>query len=102
MYFEDKEPVENIHYLVPAKRIRCFTSDDSEVLGGLRIGIGEQYSMEIKSNVGVIGLVVFSKTTDEQRELIETGYKAQDVVCVTKDGVENLTNYPRKLFEIDC
>lgn len=54
VYFEDKEPVENIPYLVPAKRIRCFTSDDSEVLGGLKIGIGEQYSMEIKSDVGVI------------------------------------------------
>lgn len=54
VYFEDREPVENIPYLVPAKRIRCFKSDDSEVLGGLEIGVGVQYSMEIKSDVGVV------------------------------------------------
>lgn len=32
----------------------------------------------------------------------ETGLRMEDVVCVKKDGVENLTNYPRELFEIDC
>lgn len=32
----------------------------------------------------------------------EIGLRMEDVVCVTKDGVENLTNYPRKLFEISC
>ena len=30
----------------------------------------------------------------------ETGLRMEDVVCVKKDGVENLTNYPRRLFEI--
>ncbi len=54
IYFEDRDPVENIPYTVPAKRIRCFTSDQKEVLGGLEIGIGVQYSMEIKSDIGVI------------------------------------------------
>lgn len=54
VYFEDRDPVENIPYTVPAKRIRCFKSDDREVLGGLEIGIGVQYSMEIKSDIGVI------------------------------------------------
>lgn len=54
VYFEDKDPVENIPYVIPAKRIRCFKTDDSEVLGGLSIGVGVQYSMEIKSDVGVI------------------------------------------------
>ncbi len=54
VYFEDKDPVENIPYVVPAKRIRCFKTDDSEALGGLSIGVGVQYSMEIKSDVGVI------------------------------------------------
>ena len=29
------------------------------------------------------------------------GLRIEDVVRVTKDGAENLTNYPRKLFEID-
>ncbi|MBQ3135244.1 MAG: aminopeptidase P family protein [Oscillospiraceae bacterium] len=32
----------------------------------------------------------------------ETGLRIEDVVCVKKGGAENLTNYPRKLFEIDC
>ena len=54
IYFEDRDPVENIPYIVPAKRIRCFKSDDSAVLGGLEIGVGVQYSMAIKSDVGVI------------------------------------------------
>lgn len=54
VYFEDRDPVENIPYMVPAKRIRCFKTDDKETLGGLEIGVGVQYSMEIKSDVGVI------------------------------------------------
>ena len=32
----------------------------------------------------------------------ETGLRMEDVVCVKKDGAENLTNYPTELFEIDC
>jgi len=29
-------------------------SDDKEVLGGLEIGVGVQYSLEIKSDIGVV------------------------------------------------
>lgn len=54
VFFEDREPVEDIPYLVPAKRIRCFKSHEKDVLGGLEIGVGVQYSMQIKSDVGVI------------------------------------------------
>ncbi len=32
----------------------------------------------------------------------EIGLRMEDVVVVTKDGCENLTNYPRELFEIKC
>ena len=53
IYFEDREPVENIPYLVPAKRIRCFKSHDASVLG-FRMEVGVQYSMRIQSDVGVI------------------------------------------------
>ena len=54
IYFEDKEPVENIKMTVPAKRIKCFVTHDKEALGGVELGVGEQYSMEIKSDIGVI------------------------------------------------
>lgn len=30
----------------------------------------------------------------------EIGLRIEDVVCVKKDGAENLTNYPKRLFEI--
>lgn len=54
IYFEDRDPIENIPYTVPAKRIRCFKTDDKDVLGGFEIGVGVQYSMEIKCDIGVI------------------------------------------------
>ena len=53
VYFEDREPVENIFYTVPAKRIRCFKTHEKEVLG-MEIGVGVQYSLAIQSDVGVI------------------------------------------------
>ncbi len=30
------------------------------------------------------------------------GLRMEDVICVKKDGAEELTNYPRELFEIGC
>ena len=54
IYFEDRDPIENIPYTVPAKRIRCFKTDEKEVFGGFEIGVGVQYSLEIKSDIGVI------------------------------------------------
>ena len=54
IYFEDRDPVENIEYIVPAKRIGCFKTDDKSVLGGVELGVGVQYSLAIKSDVGII------------------------------------------------
>ncbi len=54
IYYEDKEPVEGIPLTVPAKRIKAFRSSDKDVLGGLELGINEQYSMRIRSDIGVI------------------------------------------------
>ncbi len=52
-YFEDRDPIENVAYVVPAKRIRCFKTHEKDVLG-FEIGVGVQYSIQIKSDVGVI------------------------------------------------
>lgn len=54
IYYEDKAPVEGIPLVVPAKRIKAFRSSDKDVLGGLELGINEQYSMRIRSDIGVI------------------------------------------------
>ncbi|NLA92155.1 MAG: hypothetical protein GX842_01780 [Spirochaetales bacterium] len=53
IYFEDKEPVENVPFTVPAKRIRSFRSSDVEVLT-VELPINEQYSLRIKSDVDVV------------------------------------------------
>ena len=53
IYFEDREPIENISYIVPSKRIRCFKTHDKDVLG-IEIGVGVQYSLAIQSDVGVV------------------------------------------------
>ena len=54
VYFEDRDPVENIPMTIPAKRIKCFKTNDSEALGGLELGVGVQYSMCFVSDVGVV------------------------------------------------
>ena len=53
VYFEDRDPVENIPLTGPAKRVRAFKTDDAEALGGLQLAVGVQYSMVLKSDVGV-------------------------------------------------
>jgi len=53
VYFEDREPIENIPFTVPAKRIRSFCTHEDAFPGGVSIGIGVQYSIALKSDVGV-------------------------------------------------
>lgn len=54
VYYEDKDPVEGITMTVPAKRIKAFRSSDREAFGGLELGINEQYSLKISSDVEVV------------------------------------------------
>lgn len=54
VYFEDRDPVENIPLVVPAKRIKSFKTHESDVLGGLELGVMAQYSMSFQSDVGII------------------------------------------------
>ena len=75
IYFEDRGPVENIPYTVPAKRIRCFKTHESEVLG-FEIGVGVQYSMEIKSDIGVI--VQYGRLDVQQSNMAYMALMAQN------------------------
>ena len=54
IYFEEREPVEDIELLVPAKRVRAFRTDEAERLNGCRLEVGEQYSMAFRSDTGVV------------------------------------------------
>ena len=54
IYFVDREPCEDIPFFVPAKRIRSFRTDDTDVLAGCKLNVGEQYSMVLRSDIGVI------------------------------------------------
>ncbi|HHU88661.1 MAG TPA: hypothetical protein GXZ38_04815 [Spirochaetales bacterium] len=53
IYYEDKDPVENIELKVPPKRIYSFRSSDIDVLT-VDLKINEQYSMRIRSDVEIV------------------------------------------------
>jgi len=53
IYFEDKDPVEHIPLTVLAKRVKAFRSSDTDLLG-VELQVDEQYSMRIRSDVGIV------------------------------------------------
>lgn len=54
IFYKDKPPVLAIPFTVPAQRMANFYSDDAETLGGVRLNIGEDYSMRFRSDIGVV------------------------------------------------
>ena len=54
VYFADKDPVEGIPLTVPPKRVKAFRSDDIETLKGLKLAVGQQYSMRFRSDVEIV------------------------------------------------
>lgn len=54
VYFMDQPPVLGIPYLAPAERISAFRSNDESVFGDLKLAVGLQYSLRIRSDVGVV------------------------------------------------
>lgn len=54
IYYEDRPPVLGIPFLVPAERLVSFYSDEVEKLGGVKLDIAEQYSIRIRSDVGIV------------------------------------------------
>ena len=54
IYFEEKEPVEGIKLVVPARRVKCFRMDHPDEIGGLKIDRLYQYALRFRSNVEVV------------------------------------------------
>jgi len=70
-FFEDKDPIEGIKVTVPQKRVRCFRMDHSEDIGGIDLGIKEQYALKITSNVNIV--VQFGRMDVTQSNLAYIG-----------------------------
>ena len=54
IYFEQKDPIENIKLTIPAKRVKCFKMDHPDEIGGIRIKRLFQYALRFRSDVDVI------------------------------------------------
>ena len=54
VFFSDRDPVLGIEHIVQAQRISAFRSTDESVFGNLRLKESQQYSLRIRSDVGVI------------------------------------------------
>ena len=54
VYFEDRDPVLGIPFTAPAQRISAFRSNDKAVFGDLELSVNLQYSLRIRSDIGVI------------------------------------------------
>lgn len=54
IFFTDRPPVLGIPFLVPAQRLGDFYSHQLEEMGGVKLDIGQQYSLRIRSDIGVV------------------------------------------------
>lgn len=54
IYYEDRDPDENIKIASPAKRVKCIRMDHPDEIGGIRLDRQLQYSLRFRSNIEVI------------------------------------------------
>jgi len=54
IFYEDKEPDEDIELHVAARRVKCLRMDKPEDIGGIRLTREYQYSVRFRSDVDVI------------------------------------------------
>ena len=54
VFFADRPPVLGIMYTAPAQRVSAFRSNDSRVFGELKLTEGLQYSLRVRSDIGVV------------------------------------------------
>jgi len=66
-YFEDREPVEGIRAVVPARRTRHIRTDLPEHLGGIELPRGVPYAVRVESDSPVV--VQHSRLDSSQQAL---------------------------------
>jgi len=71
IYFEDKDPWENIALTVPAKRVRCLRMDNPADTGNRSLNRHEQYSLRFRSDIPVV--VQFGRMDTTQPNLAYIG-----------------------------
>jgi hypothetical protein len=54
IYYEEREPDENIHIRVDSKRVKCIRMDHPEEIGGIQLERQLQYSLRFRSSIEVI------------------------------------------------
>lgn len=54
IYFEQKDPIENIKLEIPAQRVKCFRMDHLDEIGGVQIERLFQYALRFRSDVDII------------------------------------------------
>ena len=54
VFFENREPIENVALTVPARRVKCFRMDHPAEIGGLEIKRLDQYALRFRSDIEVI------------------------------------------------
>lgn len=54
IYFSERDPIENIEIVVPAKRIIALRTNDPKDMGGVVLERKYQYSLRLKSDIEVV------------------------------------------------
>ncbi len=67
LYFADKEPIENIEWIVQPKRVRCFRTNDLADMCGFEVPLNTQYAMKISSTTKIV--VQYGRLDNRQANL---------------------------------
>lgn len=54
IYYEDREPDENIRLVVDPRRVKCIRMDHPEEIGGIQLARQLQYSLRFRSSIEVV------------------------------------------------
>lgn len=54
VFFADKEPILGIPYVAKSQRINAFRSNDKSVFGDVELPESYQYSLRVRSDIGVV------------------------------------------------